>query len=112
MQGLAQLLVGFLRWNVGIHQHYAECQVGTFLQIRLYEAWPFRRNLARELCVSISRQIGEHDFRSWSARPSHRVKVNAAGATRGGTGARHLGSKQGIDDAGFPYIGAPEKRNL
>src|SRR6202020_961253 len=56
-----------------------------------------------------SGQIGENYFRARPSGPAHFEKVNAAGASRRGTGAGEFGFDQRIDDAGLADVRTAQK---
>lgn len=98
--------------NVDVDQSNAKCEGGAMVEVRLDELGPFLRDFAGDFGVSVAGQIGEDELRAWFSRPADFEKVNAAGASRGGTGAGELGADQRIDDARLSHVRTTQEGDL
>ena len=80
LQEFKQLAVGFLRWDAGIDEGEAKRQTAAMLEIRIDEAGPLLRNLARDLRVSVAGQIGKQEFGLGLAGAPDLKKIDTARA--------------------------------
>src|SRR5579862_8545404 len=111
-QEVQELAIVLLRRNVHIDQSNAEGESWALMEVRLYKLWPLLRNFARNFGVTVAREIGEDQLGTRFSGPANFKEVDAAGASRSGTGAGQLGADQGIDDAGFTDVGTAEERDF
>src|SRR5689334_16968563 len=112
LQPVHQLPVALLGRNVAVHQHDAERQALSGLQVRLDELRPFRRLLPRQFGVSVSRQVHKVVVGARLSRPPDLKKINCARSPWRTARLRHLLAEQGVDQAGLPHIRSPQERDL
>src|SRR5579862_147861 len=107
-----ELLVAFLRRNVGVDQRNTQSKRRALIQIRFNKFRPLLRNLARNLRVAVTWEVGENQLWIRFPRPANLKEINAARSSGCGTGARQLGADQRINHARLTNIGPPEEGNL
>jgi len=106
LQELEQLPIALLRRHADVYQRQAQRQSGAAGQIRLDETRPGGRDFARDFGIAVSGQVGKNDLGVRFPWPAYFEEIDAAGASRRGTGLGDFRSQQGINDAGFADVGA------
>ena len=81
-QEVDELLIALLRSDVRIDQHNAKREYRALAQVGINETRPLAGNFPRDPGVSVTRQVGENQFRPRLARDPQFEEVDGARAPR------------------------------